>query len=182
MSRRKAAPKRLIMPDPLFHSELLAKFINSVMCDGKKSIAESIVYGALDHVFEKMREDDDGGEGAVSFKKITGNIRDSVEAREAALAIFKKALDNVTPTVEVKSRRVGGSTYQVPMEIRAVRRRTLAMRWLVEFASKRGEKTMAIKLGNEILDGYVNRGGAVKKREDVHRMAKANQAFAHYRW
>jgi len=175
------------MPDPMFHSELLAKFINSVMLDGKKSIAESIVYGALEHVFNKMREKDEGdggegGEGSVSLKSITGSVRDSQAARDAALAVFKQALENVTPSVEVKSRRVGGSTYQVPMEIRSVRRRTLAMRWLVEYASKRGEKTMSIKLGNEILDAYVTRGGAVKKREDVHRMAKANQAFAHYRW
>ena len=192
MSRRKAAPKRTIMPDPLFHSDLLAKFINSVMCDGKKSIAEKIVYGALDHVFEKVKvqgqqegllsdEDGEGGQGGAALD-MNSTIRDSKAARDVALAVFKKALENVTPSVEVKSRRVGGSTYQVPMEIRAVRRRTLAMRWLVEYSSKRGEKSMAIKLGNEILDAYALRGGSVKKREDVHRMAKANQAFAHYRW
>ena len=189
MSRRKAAPKRTIMPDPLFHSDLLAKFINSVMCDGKKSIAEKIVYGALDHVFEKVKAQgqqegllaDGEAEGGANLD-MTSTIRDSKAARDVALAVFKKALENVTPSVEVKSRRVGGSTYQVPMEIRAVRRRTLAMRWLVEYSSKRGEKSMAIKLGNEILDAYALRGGSVKKREDVHRMAKANQAFAHYRW
>ncbi len=192
MSRRKAAPKRTIMPDPLFHSDLLAKFINSVMCDGKKSIAEKIVYGALDHVFEKVKVqgqqegllsdgDGEGGQGGAALD-MNSTIRDSKAARDVALAVFKKALENVTPSVEVKSRRVGGSTYQVPMEIRAVRRRTLAMRWLVEYSSKRGEKSMAIKLGNEILDAYALRGGSVKKREDVHRMAKANQAFAHYRW
>ncbi len=192
MSRRKAAPKRTIMPDPLFHSDLLAKFINSVMCDGKKSIAEKIVYGALDHVFEKVKvqgqqdgviegEDGEGGSGAASLD-MNSTIRDNKAARDVTLAVFKKALDNVTPAVEVKSRRVGGSTYQVPMEIRSVRRRTLAMRWLVEYSAKRGEKSMAIKLGNEILDAYALRGGSVKKREDVHRMAKANQAFAHYRW
>ena len=191
MSRRKAAPKREIMPDPLFHSELLAKFINSVMCDGKKSIAEKIVYGALDHVFEKVKsqglqegildQDSEGGSGSGSLD-MNSTIRDNKSARDVALAVFKKALENVTPSVEVKSRRVGGSTYQVPMEIRAVRRRTLAMRWLVEYSSKRGEKSMAVKLGNEILDAYALRGGSVKKREDVHRMAKANQAFAHYRW
>ena len=195
MSRRKAAPKRKILPDPLFKSELLAKFMNSVMKDGKKSISEKIVYGALDHVFAKLvsssaeldlSEDGDSGEGgggtATSFSKISGDIRSSEDARKAVLRVFKKALSNVTPQVEVKSRRVGGSTYQVPVEVRSVRRRTLAMRWLVEFSSKRGEKTMAIKLGNEILDALEGRGGAVKKREDVHRMAKANQAFAHFRW
>lgn len=193
MSRRKAAPKRKILPDPLFKSELLAKFMNSVMKDGKKSISEKIVYGALDHVFVKLvstsaeldlSEDGDSGEGGstTSFSKISGDIRSSEDARKAVLRAFKKALSNVTPQVEVKSRRVGGSTYQVPVEIRSVRRRTLAMRWLVEFSSKRGEKTMAIKLGNEILDALEGRGGAVKKREDVHRMAKANQAFAHFRW
>lgn len=190
MSRRKAAPKRVILPDPLFKSELLAKFINSVMTSGKKSIAEHIVYGALDIVSQKgqkaatakSEEDDDGSEGGSGGAKLKGNIRSSEDVRLAALETFKQALENITPVVEVKSRRVGGSTYQVPMEIRAVRRSALAMRWLVEFANKRGEKTMVIRLANEILDAVEGRGGAVKKREDVHRMAKANQAFAHYRW
>lgn len=193
MSRRKAAPKREILPDPLFKSELIAKFINAVMLDGKKSVSEKIVYGALDNVFNKVqasgksldikkkRDDDDSGEGG-SFKPVKGDIRTSTDASNAALDYFKTALDNVMPTVEVKSRRVGGSTYQVPVEIRASRRMALAMRWIVEFASKRSEKTMSLRLANEILDAMQNRGATVKKREDVHRMAKANQAYAHYRW
>jgi len=199
MARRKAAPKREILPDPLFKSILLAKFINSVMCDGKKSVAEAAVYGALDNVVKQLktsnklataaghRDDDKGGEGGEDGKggsalKPSGDIRKDEASRVAALNAFKSALENITPQVEVKSRRVGGSTYQVPVEIRAVRRSTLAMRWLVEFANKRNEKTMVIRLANEIMDAIENRGGAVKKREDVHRMAKANQAFAHYRW
>ena len=196
MSRRKAAPKRLIMPDPLFKSQLLAKFINSVMTSGKKSIAEKIVYGALDEALQKYmqgakskkKSEEDGGEGGASgtgslnLKFVGGDIRTSEEAREAALELFKAALQKVTPTVEVRSRRVGGSTYQVPMEIRPTRRMALAMRWLVDFSVKRNEKTMGSRLANEILDAIEDRGAAVKKREDVHRMAKANQAFAHYRW
>ena len=196
MSRRKAAPKRLIMPDPLFKSQLLAKFINSVMTSGKKSIAEKIVYGALDEAFQKYmqsakskkKSEEDGGEGgssgtgSLNLKFVNGDIRTSEEAREAALELFKAALQKVTPTVEVRSRRVGGSTYQVPMEIRPTRRMALAMRWLVDFSVKRNEKTMGSRLANEILDAIEDRGAAVKKREDVHRMAKANQAFAHYRW
>lgn len=187
MARRKAAPKREILPDPLFHSELLAKFINTVMSHGKKSIAEKIVYGALDTVVKrsqnaKSSESESGESGGKSSKKVTGDIRSSESARSMAIETFKEALDNVTPTVEVKSRRVGGSNYQVPVEIRASRRQTLAMRWLVEYAGQRGEKTMALRLANEIMEAREGRGGAVKKREDVHRMAKANQAFAHYRW
>ncbi len=182
MSRRKAAPKRNILPDPLFKSELLAKFINSVMSSGKKSVAERIVYGALDLILKRNKggkqQDDDGEQGGSS----TGGIRGSDSAREHALELFKQALDNVMPTVEVKSRRVGGSTYQVPVEIRASRRMALAMRWMVEFSSKRGEKTMVDRLAAEMMDAIEGRGGAVKKREDTHRMAKANQAFAHYRW
>ncbi len=192
MARRKAAPKRIILPDPLFHSELLAKFINVIMSHGKKSVAESIVYGALDIVFERAREkgsvsvgggdDGEGGEGGIQLKNIKGDIRTSSDAREAVLAMFKQALDNAMPAVEVKSRRVGGSTYQVPVEIRGTRRMALAMRWIVDFSSKRSEKTMIVRLANELLDALEGRGGTVKKREDVHRMAKANQAFAHYRW
>lgn len=197
MPRRKQAPKRVILPDPLFRSDLLAKFINSVMRAGKKSLAEQIVYGALDSVIKKIqasgknnpvaKEDDDdggtdGGQAAAGKRLITGNIRDSAAVREVALEAFKKALTNITPSVEVKSRRVGGSTYQVPVEIRGTRRSALAMRWLVEYSSKRSEKTMVLRLANEILDAIDGRGGAVKKREDVHRMASANQAFAHYRW
>jgi small subunit ribosomal protein S7 len=192
MSRRKAAPKRDILPDPLFESELLAKFMNTVMRHGKKSLAEKIVYGSLDIVLDKAQgryladvkdegEDGEGGKGGSSLKP-SDSIKTSEVARKAALAAFKKALDNITPQVEVKSRRVGGSTYQVPIEIRGARRRALAMRWLAEFANKRNEKTMVQRLANEILDALEGRGGAVKKREDVHRMAKANQAFSHYRW
>ncbi len=189
MSRRKAAPKRQILPDPLFGSELLAKFINTVMKSGKKSVSERIVYGALDSVTKKLQKNpkalesnDEDGRGGRALKPVAGDINENAEVREFALAVFRRALDEVMPTVEVKSRRVGGSTYQVPIEVRPNRRRALGMRWLAEFAQKRGEKTMEIRLANEILEAIEGRGGAVKKREDVHRMAKANQAFAHYRW
>ncbi len=198
MPRRKAAPRRAILPDPLFHSIVLAKFINTVMRSGKKSIAERVVYGALDivvksigHVGSDSDSDSEGGEGGESGKGGKGggrklassaNIRNSEEARSAALKAFRKALENVTPVVEVKSRRVGGSTYQVPVEIRETRRAALAMRWLVEFAGQRSQKGMMMRLAQEIMDAIGGRGGAVKKRDDVHRMAKANQAFAHYRW
>lgn len=191
MSRRKAAPKRTILPDPLFKSEDLAKFINTVMKSGKKSVAEAIVYGALAKVAErhhgkKGKEEAEGGEGgetaARAHKKVNADIRSSEEARQTALDVFSKAIESVTPAVEVKSRRVGGSNYQVPVEIRATRRLALARRWLVEFAKARSEKTMVLRLAGEMMDAVEGRGGAVKKREDVHRMARANQAFAHYRW
>ncbi|WP_416307136.1 30S ribosomal protein S7 [Neptunicella sp. SCSIO 80796] len=156
MPRRRVVGQRKILPDPKFGSQLLAKFMNVVMLDGKKSTAEKIVYGALDIVAEK-----------------TGKEH---------LDVFEVALDNIRPTVEVKSRRVGGSTYQVPVEVRPVRRNALGMRWLVEAARKRGEKSMAQRLAAEMLDASENKGSAVKKREDVHRMAEANKAFAHYRW
>ena len=156
MPRRRVVGQRKILPDPKFGTELLAKFINVVMVDGKKSVSESIVYGALDIIATKSGKDH--------------------------LAIFEEALDHIRPTVEVKSRRVGGSTYQVPVEVRPVRRNALAMRWLVEAARKRGEKAMAQRLAGELLDAAENKGAAVKKREDVHRMAEANKAFAHYRW
>nr|WP_136251138.1 30S ribosomal protein S7 [Ningiella ruwaisensis] len=156
MPRRRVVGQRKILPDPKFGSELLAKFMNVVMLDGKKSTAEKIVYGALDIVAEK-----------------TG---------KAQLEVFEDALDNIRPTVEVKSRRVGGSTYQVPVEVRPVRRNALGMRWMVEAARKRGEKSMAARLAAEMIDAQDNKGSAVKKREDVHRMAEANKAFAHYRW
>ena len=190
MSRRKAAPKRSILPDPLFKSEDLAKFINTVMKSGKKSVAEAIVYGALAKVAErhhgKAKDEAEGGEGgeggAKAGKKVNADIRASEAARQTALDVFAKAIEGITPTVEVKSRRVGGSNYQVPVEIRATRRLALARRWLVEYASARPEKTMVLRLAGEIMDAVEGRGGAVKKREDVHRMARANQAFAHYRW
>ncbi len=156
MSRRREIPKRSILPDPKFGSEMLTKFINMIMVDGKKSTAEKIVYGALDHIGEK--------------------------AKGEALDVLQSALDNVSPSVEVKSRRVGGATYQVPVEVRAARKGTLAMRWMIDSARKRSEKSMAKRLAGELLDASENRGTAVKKREDVHRMAEANKAFAHYRW
>lgn len=156
MPRRREVPKREILPDPKFGSETLAKFVNIVMQSGKKSIAEKIVYGALDVVAERSSKD--------------------------SLEMFEKALENVSPMVEVKSRRVGGATYQVPVEVRSARRVALAMRWLSEAARKRGEKSMGLRLAGEILDAAESRGSAVKKREDVHRMAEANKAFSHYRW
>ncbi|EKX96165.1 ribosomal protein S7 [Aggregatibacter actinomycetemcomitans Y4] len=156
MPRRRSIEQRKILPDPKFGSELLAKFINVIMVDGKKSIAESIVYNALDTLAQRTGKE--------------------------ALEAFEAALENVRPTVEVKSRRVGGSTYQVPVEVRPVRRNALGMRWIVEAARKRGDKSMALRLANELSDASENKGAAVKKREDVHRMAEANKAFAHYRW
>lgn len=156
MPRRRVVGQRKILPDPKFGSELLAKFINIVMVDGKKSVAERIIYGALDIVAEKSGSDQ--------------------------LSVFEDALDNIRPSVEVKSRRVGGSTYQVPVEVRPVRRNTLAMRWMVDAARARGEKSMAQRLAGEMIDASQNKGSAVRKREDVHRMADANKAFAHYRW
>jgi len=156
MPRRREVPKRIILPDPKFGSEKLAKFINMVMKSGKKAVAERILYGALDTVLEKK-----GGD---------------------PLEILDQALENVAPMVEVKSRRVGGATYQVPIEVRSTRRQALAMRWLVDAARKRGEKSMDLKLAGELMDASEQRGAAVKKREDTHRMADANKAFAHYRW
>ena len=159
MSRRTQAPTRSVLPDPKFGSPMLAKFMNMVMLDGKKSAAERILYGAIDRIAEKT-----GREG------------------EAALEVVSLALDNVKPAVEVKSRRVGGATYQVPVEVRATRRQTLAMRWIIDAARSRSEKSMAHRLANELMEASENRGAAVRKREDTHRMADANKAFAHYRW
>ena len=156
MPRRRRIEPRKILPDPKFGSELLAKFINVLMVDGKKSTAEAIVYGALETLSQRTGKD--------------------------ALEAFDAALENVRPTVEVKSRRVGGSTYQVPVEVRPSRRNALAMRWVIEAARKRGDKSMALRLANELTDAAGNKGSAVKKREDVHRMAEANKAFAHFRW
>ena len=181
MSRRKAAPKRTILPDPKFGSELLAKFINHLMCDGKKSVAERIVYGSLSIIDERIKdkkfkkqdeEDGDSGESGSGSKG----------SKLTALDVFTKALENVKPMVEVKSRRVGGATYQIPIEVRPVRSLTLSMRWLVDAAKKRSEKSMALRLANEFIDAYDYKGTAYKKRDETHRMAKANQAFAHYRW
>jgi len=156
MPRRREVPKRHINPDPKYHDAVLAKFINIVMHDGKKAIAERIVYAALDIIAEKTADD--------------------------PVKVFKKALDNVRPQLEVKSRRVGGSNYQVPVEIRPSRKQALAMRWITAYARGRGEHTMIDKLAGELLDASNNRGAAVKKKDDTHRMAEANKAFAHYRW
>jgi small subunit ribosomal protein S7 len=156
MPRRRVAAKREILPDPKFGNITLAKFINHLMISGKKSVAERIVYGALSKVEERTKGD--------------------------AIELFDKALETVAPAVEVKSRRVGGATYQVPVEVRPSRRTALAMRWLVDAARKRGEKSMSLRLAGELIDAAEGRGAAVKKREDVHRMAEANKAFAHYRF
>jgi small subunit ribosomal protein S7 len=156
MPRRRGIPKREVLPDPVYNSPLVAKFVNALMWDGKKSTAESILYSAFDKIKEKSQED--------------------------PLKVFKKAIDNIAPKVEVKSKRVGGANYQVPVEVTSVRRNALAMRWLVQYARGRGEKTMVDRLAGEILDAAQAKGNSVKKREDVHRMAEANRAFAHYRW
>ncbi|MBT2968492.1 MAG: 30S ribosomal protein S7 [gamma proteobacterium symbiont of Ctena orbiculata] len=156
MPRRRVAARRETLPDPKYGSQLLAKFINMVMQDGKKSVAEKILYGALDTVVEKR-----GGE---------------------PLELLETALENVRPLVEVKSRRVGGATYQVPVEVRPNRRNSLAMRWLIDASRKRSEKSMAYRLAGELMDASENKGAAVKKKDDTHRMAEANKAFSHYRW
>ena len=156
MPRRREVPKREILPDPVYNSTLVAKFVNVLMLDGKKAVAEGILYSALDKVKDKTQED--------------------------ALKVFKKALENVSPKVEVKSKRVGGANYQVPIEVNAARRTALAMRWLIQYARERGEKTMVDRLAGELLDAAGGKGNALKKRDDVHRMADANKAFAHYRW
>ena len=159
MSRRKSSVKRLVPADPRYDSQTVSKFLNNLMERGKKSAAEKIVYGAIDRIGDKSGRA--GGE---------------------AIAVLQQALDNVKPVVEVKSRRVGGATYQVPVEVRANRRQTLAMRWVIEAATARSEKSMAHRLAAELMEAAENRGAAVRKREDTHRMAEANKAFAHYRW
>ena len=156
MSRRGQVPKREVLPDPIFNSQMVTKFVNNVMREGKKSTAERIFYDAMEIIRERTQED--------------------------PMKVFKKAVENVKPAVEVKSRRVGGSTYQVPVEVRPDRRTSLAMRWVIGAARRRGERSMADKLAAELLDAASNRGTAVKKREDTHKMAEANKAFAHYRW
>ena len=156
MPRRREVPVRTVLPDPKYNSVLVAKFIRSVMHDGKKSTAEKLLYEAFEIIEKKTSE--------------------------PPLKIFEKALDNVKPMTEVKSRRVGGSTYQVPTEVRPARRQALGIRWMIDFARKRGERGMAARLAGEIMDAANNRGGAAKKREDTHRMAEANKAFAHFRW
>ena len=156
MPRRREVPKRLVLPDPKYHDVVVTKFMNNVMKQGKKSTAEGIVYGAFETIYERTKED--------------------------PVKVFKRALENVMPQVEVKSRRVGGSTYQVPIEVPNRRRAALAMRWIILFARKRGGRTMREKLANELIEASHGRGNAVKKKEDTHRMAEANKAFAHYRW
>ena len=156
MPRRGNVPKREILPDPIYNSVLVTKLVNSIMLDGKKGVAQKVVYGAFDIIKEKTEKD--------------------------PLEVFTTALENIMPSLEVKARRVGGATYQVPIEIRPERRQTLALRWIVEFSRKRGEKTMAERLAAELLDASNNTGAAVKRKEEMHRMAEANKAFAHYRW
>jgi small subunit ribosomal protein S7 len=156
MPRRREVPKRDVLPDPKYNSKLVAKFMNNVMRRGKKSLAEQVFYGALDLIEQRTKQD--------------------------PLEVFHKALDNVRPIIEVKSRRVGGATYQVPVEVRNERRDALAMRWIINYSKQRSEKTMVQKLAGELQDAAQSRGGSVKKREDTHRMADANKAFAHYRW
>ncbi len=156
MSRRHSAEKREVIPDAKFGDIIVAKFMNSIMYDGKKSVAEAIVYGAFDNVEQKLKTD--------------------------PLQVFKTALDNVAPAIEVRSRRVGGATYQVPVEVRTERRQALAIRWIINAARDRNDKTMMDRLSAELMDAANNRGNAVKKREDTHRMAEANRAFSHYRW
>lgn len=199
MPRRKAAIKREILPDPLYGSERLAKFINVIMRRGKRSVAEIIVYKALNEVSKRLKKDKDKdkakagkkheteGEGS-STTSASGSASgkatsrtDLVQSKEGFEAL-EKALNNVRPTVEIKSRRVGGATYQVPIEVDANRGVALAMRWLVKAAKARGEKTMILRLAAEVMDAHEGRGASVKMRDDTHRMAKANQAFAHYRW
>ena len=156
MSRRHAAEKREVNPDPKFGNIVVTKFMNSIMYDGKKSVAEGIVYGAMEMIESKTKQ--------------------------GPLAVFEQALENVMPTIEVRSRRVGGATYQVPMEVRSERRKALGRRWLIAAARSRGERTARAKIAGELMDAMNNRGSAVKKREDTHRMAEANRAFSHYRW
>ncbi len=156
MPRRGNVPKREVLPDPMYNSVLVTKLVNSIMLDGKKGVAQKVVYGAFDTIKEK-----------------TGN---------EPLDVFTQALENIMPSLEVKARRVGGATYQVPMEVRPVRRQTLGLRWLTSYARARGERTMAERLAGEIMDAANNTGNAVKKREDTHKMAESNKAFAHFRW
>ena len=156
MPRRGNVPKREILPDPIYNSVLVTKLVNSIMLDGKKGVAQKVVYGAFDMVKEQTGKD--------------------------PLEVFTTAMDNIMPSLEVKARRVGGATYQVPMDVRPVRRQTLGLRWLTTYARARSERTMAQRLANEIMDAANNTGSAVKKREDTHKMAEANKAFAHYRW
>lgn len=156
--RRRKSPVREVLSDPVYHSKIITKFVNQLMLDGKKSVAEKVVYGALSKIDEK------------------------IEGDEKNIDIFNKAIENVKPLLEVKSRRVGGATYQVPVEVRPVRQQSLAIRWLVSMARKRNERTMVDRIANELFDAANERGASFKKKEDIHKMAEANKAFAHYRW
>lgn len=192
MSRRKAAIKREVLPDPMYGSDQIAKFINIVMREGKKSIAERIVYESLRMLSDRLKKEakaEDEAESAKATKGAGRRVAPVVISKRAeeqgnadVLENLHKALGNVAPTVEVKSRRVGGATYQVPIEVSADRGLALSMRWVVDAAKKRSEKTMSLRLAAELFDACMNRGAAIKARDDVHRMARANQAFAHYRW
>lgn len=157
MSRRKSAEKREVLPDPVYNDVVVAKFVNKMMIQGKKSLAQGALYSALDELRTKV-------------------------SGEEPLTVFKKALENCKPNLEVRSRRVGGATYQVPVDVRPSRRLALAMKWLIDYSRERGEKSMALRLAGELADAYANRGNAIKKKEDVHRMAEANKAFSHYNW
>ncbi|MBI5893499.1 MAG: 30S ribosomal protein S7 [Deltaproteobacteria bacterium] len=156
MSRKGKIPKRDVLPDPKYNDKIITRFVNGIMKEGKKSLAESILYKSMDRIKEKTKED--------------------------PIKVLKKAIDNTKPSVEVRSRRVGGATYQVPIEVRSDRKLALSIRWLTSYAAMRGEKSMIEKLAGELIDAYNSKGGAVKKKEDVHKMAEANKAFAHYRW
>lgn len=156
MSRKGKIPKRDVLPDPKYNDKIVTRFVNGIMKQGKKSLAESILYKSMDRIKEKIKED--------------------------PIKVLKKAIDNTKPSVEVRSRRVGGATYQVPVEVRSDRKLALSIRWLTSYAAMRGEKSMIEKLAGELIDAYNSKGGAVKKKEDVHKMAEANKAFAHYRW
>jgi small subunit ribosomal protein S7 len=156
MPRRREVPKREVLPDPVYSSQLVTKFVNVLMKQGKKSVAQRTLYGALDSIKEKTSDD--------------------------PMKVFKRAIENVKPAVEVKSRRVGGSTYQVPVEVRPSRRLALSLRWIIQMAAGRGEKTMRLRLASELMEASEHRGGAIKKKDDTHRMAEANKAFSHYRW
>ena len=169
--RRKAAPKRYLLPDPKYGSELIAKFVNLLMLSGKRSLSERIVYGALETAEKRMKG-----------KAVESDERDGDSGQPNPIKILNRAINNVRPTVEVKARRVGGATYQVPMEVRHSRGMSLGMRWLIASAKNRNEKDMTARLAAEMVEACEGRGNAVKKRDDTHRMAKANQAFAHYRW
>lgn len=157
MPRRGFVARRDVLPDPLYNSKLVTKLINNIMCDGKRGVAQKIVYGAFAIIKSKLED-------------------------HAPMEVFEKSIENIMPSLEVKARRVGGATYQVPVEVRPERRQTLGLRWLVDYARKRSEKTMKERLANELLDAFNETGGAVKKREDTHKMAESNKAFAHFRW